>query len=123
MRRLTSSPPRATTRRMPFAFAAAGSWVMGLAAGQGPASRRHPARQLAEGPPPRASGSASPTSSLRMPNATGRRLGVERLLVTPLSVSGKVHQSGCRKASYFVTYATLRTDERAEKLSRVPADR
>jgi hypothetical protein len=46
-------------------------------------------------------------------------LGVERLLVTPLSRFRQGTPIRLSEGILFVTYATLRTDERAEKLSRV----
>ncbi|UFZ02608.1 strawberry notch family protein [Bradyrhizobium ontarionense] len=46
-------------------------------------------------------------------------LGMERLLVTPLSRFRQGTPIRLDQAILFTTYATLRTDERAEKLSRV----
>lgn len=46
-------------------------------------------------------------------------LGMERLLVTPLSRFRQGTQIGLSEGVLFTTYATLRTDERGEKLSRV----
>ena len=46
-------------------------------------------------------------------------LGAERLLVTPLSRFRQGTPIRLSEGILFVTYATLRTDERAEKLSRV----
>ena len=46
-------------------------------------------------------------------------LGMERLLVTPLSRFRQGTQIRLAEAVLFTTYATLRTDERGEKLSRV----
>ncbi|MFX4813566.1 strawberry notch-like NTP hydrolase domain-containing protein, partial [Acinetobacter baumannii] len=46
-------------------------------------------------------------------------LGVERLLVTPLSRFRQGTPIRLREGILFTTYATLRTDERGEKLSRV----
>ncbi len=47
-------------------------------------------------------------------------LGQERLLITPLArFSGSERRSGSRRASFFTTYATLRSDAREEKVSGV----
>ena len=46
-------------------------------------------------------------------------LGMERLLVTPLSRYRQGTPIGLAQGVLFTTYATLRTDERREKLSRV----
>ncbi|HEX3663756.1 MAG TPA: strawberry notch family protein [Rhizomicrobium sp.] len=46
-------------------------------------------------------------------------LGVERLLITPLSRFRQGTPIGFAEGILFATYATLRTDERGEKLSRV----
>ncbi|KRR03925.1 methylase [Bradyrhizobium jicamae] len=46
-------------------------------------------------------------------------LGMERLLVTPLSRFGQGTPIRLSEGVLFTTYATLRTDERGEKLSRV----
>ena len=46
-------------------------------------------------------------------------LGVERLLVTPLSRFRQGNSIRLAEGVLFTTYATLRTDERGEKLSRV----
>ena len=50
-------------------------------------------------------------------------LGMERLLVTPLSRFRQGTPVRLAEGVLFTTYATLRTDERGEKLSRVQADR
>ena len=50
-------------------------------------------------------------------------LGMERLLVTPLSRFRQGTPIRLAEGVLFTTYATLRTDERGEKLSRVAADR
>ena len=50
-------------------------------------------------------------------------LGMERLLVTPLSRFRQGTPIRLAEGVLFTTYATLRTDERGEKLSRVQADR
>src|SRR5207253_5520964 len=46
-------------------------------------------------------------------------LGMERLLVTPLSRFRQGTPIRLAEGVLFTTYATLRTDERGEKLSRV----
>src|SRR5260370_17868126 len=49
----------------------------------------------------------------------GEAHGMERLLVTPLSRFRQGTQIRLAEGVLFTTYATLRTDERGERLSRV----
>ena len=104
-------------RRTPSASAAAGFSATAPAPARA-ASRRHPARQLAEGPPPRGLGVEIRQADRGRP---ARLVGArqERLLVTPLSRFRQGTPIRLEQGVLFTTYATLRSDARDEKVSRV----
>ena len=94
-------------------------WFLGEAPGrQGPPGRRHPPRQLAERPPPRGLDSQVRQADRgRAARLVGARHGA--LLVTPLSRFRQGTPIRLAEGVLFTTYATLRSDERGEKVSRV----
>ena len=85
---------------------------------QGPPGRRHPARQLAEGPPPRRLDlQVRQADRGRAARLVGARAGAAA--VTPLARFRQGTPIRLEQGILFTTYATLRTDAREEKVSRV----
>lgn len=110
----TSSPPRATMLRTPSASVE----VSCSATGPAPARVASPPATTGCRAGARRSGYRSPTSCSRTRRRDWSALGMERLLVTPLSrfpQGREIRLDGI----LFLTYATLRSDDRGEKLSRV----
>ena len=118
MRRLTSWRQRPMMRRMPSAFAAAGFWATAPARAR---DGRSPASCSTTGCKGRRRAVWISKSDKLIEDAQRdwSALGMERLLVTPLSRFRQGTPIRLAEGILFATYATLRTDERGEKLSRV----
>ena len=91
----------------------------GTGRGQGPPVGRDLCSTTGRKVGARRSGSPRATSCLRMRSATGPPLGQERLLVTPLSRFAQGRDIPLTEGILFTTYATLRSEERGAKKSRV----
>ena len=86
---------------------------------QGPSGRRYPARQLAARAAAAPSGSRKSDKLIEDAQRDWSALGQERLLVTPLSRFRQGTPIRLAQGILFTTYATLRSDARDEKVSRV----
>ena len=108
----------ATMRRTPSASAAASCSATAPAPARA-ASR--PASSSTTGcrAGARRSGSPSPTSCSRTPSATGRRSAWSGCWSRRCRASRRASRSRSSEGVLFTTYATLRSDDRGEKLSRV----
>jgi hypothetical protein len=86
---------------------------------QGPRIREHRSRQLDAGPPQGSMDLEVGQTDLEDAQRDWSALGMERLLITPQSRFPQGKPITVSEGILFTTYATLRTDERGERVSRV----